>query len=189
MESPVAAPPGRSEACASSATVVFTDGHETEPKYISDVSDLVTSRVFAVGLGTAEQLDPVALDDLVAGTGGYLLLTRNSGPDDLPLLQEYFAQIIAGVTNSEIVVDPAGFIPLGGTTDVPFDLTEGDTRCDVIVLTPAADDLDVVLIAPDGAQLDTTNGVVITRTSDNQVLRLALPSPATTTTGGRWRPG
>lgn len=169
-----------------SATVVFTDGHETEPKYISDVADLVTSKVFAVGLGTAEQLDPVALDDLVASTGGYLLLTGNPGPDDLLLLQKYFAQIIAGVTNSEIVVDPAGFVPVGGTTDVPFDLTDGDTRCDVIVLTPAADVLDVVLIAPDGAQLDTTNGVVLTRTSDNQVLRLALPSPATTTTGGRW---
>lgn len=97
-----------------SATVVFTDGHETEPKYISDVADLVTSKVFAVGLGTAEQLGPVALDDLVASTGGYLLLTGNPGPDDLLLLQKYFAQIIAGVTNSEIVVDPAGFVPVGG---------------------------------------------------------------------------
>src|SRR5215217_7505411 len=118
---------GRSEACASSATVVFTDGHETEPKYISDVTDLVTSRVFAVGLGTAEQLDPVALDDLVAGTGGYLLLTGNFGPDDLLLLQKYFAQVVAGVSNNEIIVDPDGFVPVAGTVDVPFDLTEGDT--------------------------------------------------------------
>ncbi len=169
-----------------SAIVVFTDGHETEPQYVDDVTDLVTSRVFAVGLGTAEQLNPVALDNLVNDTGGYLLLTGNAGSDDLLLLQKYFAQIIAGVGNNQIVVDPDGFVPVGGTADVPFDLTEGDTRCDVIVLSQAADVLDVVLIAPDGTQIDESNGVILTRTANDQVLRLALPSPFTKFTGGQW---
>lgn len=168
------------------ATVVFTDGHETEAKYISEVTDLINSKVFAVGLGTAEQLDPVALDDLTASTGGYLLLTGNAGSDDVLLLQKYFAQIIAGVSNNEIIVDPDGFVPLGGTAEVPFDLTEGDTRCDAIVLSPLADALDVVLVAPDGTVFDTSNGVVVTRTPYDVVLRLALPSPATSSTGGRW---
>ena len=173
-------------AFANSATVVFTDGHETEAKYISEVADLINSTVFAVGLGTAEQLDPVALDDLVASTGGYLLLTGNAGSDDLLLLQKYFAQIIAGVSNNEIIVDPDGYVPLGGTAEVPFDLTEGDTRCDAIVLSPLADALEAVLVAPDGMVLDTTNGVIMTRTPYDVVLRLALPSPATASTGGRW---
>lgn len=170
----------------SSATVVFTDGHETESKYVSDVTDLVTSQVFAIGLGTADQLDPVALDELVNDTGGYLLLTGNPGPDDLLLMQKYFAQIIAGVSNNEIVVDPDGFVPVGDTTEVPFDLTDGDTRCDVIVLSQAADVLDVVLIAPDGTQLDETNGVILTRSPRDQVLRLALPTVFASSTGGRW---
>ena len=169
------------------AMVVFTDGHETEAKYIDDVIDLIDSTVFAVGLGTADQLDPAALDDLANSTGGYLLLTGNAGSDDLLLLQKYFAQIIAGVANNEIVVDPDGFVAIGSSTDVPFDLTEGDTRCDAVVLSPLANALHAELIAPDGTPFDTSNGVILTRTHFDVVLRLALPAPPSTSTGGQWR--
>lgn len=169
------------------ATVVFTDGHETAAKYIGDVADLVDSTVFAVGLGTADQLNPGALDDLANSTGGYLLLTGNPGSDDLLLLQKYFAQIIAGVGNNEIVVDPDGFVAVGSTTDVPFHLTEGDTRCDAVVLSTMADALEAELVAPDGTRFDTSNGVVLTRTPVDLVLRLALPAPPSTSTGGLWR--
>jgi len=168
------------------ATVVFTDGHETESKYISEVTDLIDSTVFAVGLGTAEQLDPVALDALADSTGGYLLLTGNAGSDDLLLLQKYFAQIIAGVGNNEIVVDPDGFVPVGQSAEAPFDLTEGDTRCDIVVLSSMADALQAELVAPDGTRFDTSNGVVLTRTPFDLVLRLALPAPPAASTGGRW---
>jgi hypothetical protein len=106
------------------ATVVFTDGHETADKRIADVADLVGSRVFSVGLGTADQLNPGALQDLADGTGGFLMLTKNPGPDDQILLQKYFAQILAGVTNAEIVGDPEGFVTPGAKTVVPFDMTE-----------------------------------------------------------------
>jgi Common central domain of tyrosinase/von Willebrand factor type A domain len=169
------------------ATVVFTDGHETEDKYIDDVTDLIDSTVFAVGLGTADQLNPAGLDDLADSTGGYLLLTGNAGSDDLLLLQKYFAQIIAGVANNEIVVDPDGFVAIGSSTEVPFDLAEGDTRCDAIVLSPLADALDAELIAPDGTSFDASNGVILTRTPVDLVLRLTLPAPPSTSTGGQWR--
>jgi hypothetical protein len=75
------------------ATAVFTDGHETAPKYIAD----------------------------------------------LILLQKYFAQVIAGLDNAEIAVDPDGILLVGAEVKVPYDLNEGDTRCDVILLTPYAD--------------------------------------------------
>ena len=71
----------------------------------------MNSRVFAIGLGTADQLNPGALSDIANGTGGYLLLTGNPGVDDQLLLQKYFAQVLAGATNAAIVVDPAGFVP------------------------------------------------------------------------------
>ncbi len=169
------------------ATVVFTDGHETAAKYISDVTDLITNRVFAIGLGTAEQLNPIALNALVAGTGGYLLLTGNPGPDDQILLQKYFAQVIAGVTNAQIVVDPDGFVPIGGRATVPYRLTEGDTRADVIVLSPAAEVLDVTLEAPDGSTVTGSTGAVLVRAPSFQTLRLALPTPAVAgPTAGTW---
>jgi hypothetical protein len=59
---------------SSTSIVVFTDGHETADKTIAAVSSSIGSRVFAIGLGTADQLNPVALSDIANGTGGYLPL-------------------------------------------------------------------------------------------------------------------
>jgi hypothetical protein len=133
------------------ATVVFTDGHETADKTIAAAASSVHSRVFAIGLGTADQLNPGALSDIANGTGGYLLLTGNPGVDDQLLLQKYFAQVLAGATNAAIVVDPDGFVPVGGKVVVPFLLTAADIRADVLVLGEAARALRVELIAPDGS--------------------------------------
>jgi hypothetical protein len=170
------------------ATVVFTDGHETAAKYIEDVADLVTSRVFAIGLGTADQLNPSALNDLVNGTGGYLLLTGNAGPDDQILLKKYFAQILAGVTNADIVVDPDGFVPIEGESVVPYELTAADWRSDVIVLSPAADLFTVKLEAPGGDTVDGSSGADLVLTREYQTLRVALPSPAVSgPSAGTWR--
>lgn len=172
----------------SPATVVFTDGHETASKYISDVASLVNGRVFAIGLGTADQLDPGSLNDLVDGTGGYLLLTGNAGPDDQILLQKYFAQVLAGVTNSVIIVDPEGFVQPGGQAVVPYDLTATETRTDVIVLSPAAEILVVTLEAPDGTLIDALTGAQLVEHDSYQTLRLRLAPPAVPgQIAGRWR--
>jgi hypothetical protein len=77
------------------AMIVFTDGHETASKYISDVAPLIDARVFAIGLGTAAQIQPAALTALTNGTGGYLLLNGAVGPDDLFRLSKYYLQIPA----------------------------------------------------------------------------------------------
>ena len=136
----------------------------------------MTGQVFAIGLGTADQLNPAALDDLVSGTGGFLLLTGNPGLDDQILLKKYFAQILAGVTNGVIVVDPDGFVPLDGEAIVPYDLTSADSRSDVIVLGDAANLLTVLLEAPDGSTLDGSSGADLVLTEQYQTLRVALPS-------------
>ena len=107
----------------STATIVFTDGNETADKTIAMAAASINSRVFAIGLGTPDQLNPGALSDIANGTGGYLLLTGNPGIDDQLLLQKYFAQVLAGATNAVIVVDPDGFVPAGGKAVIPFDLT------------------------------------------------------------------
>ncbi|MGH9150929.1 MAG: hypothetical protein ACRD03_00690 [Acidimicrobiales bacterium] len=50
-----------------------------------------------------------------------------------------------------------------------------------------ADALTAALIAPDGTRFDTSNGAVLTRTPFDLVLRLDLPAPPSTSTGGQWR--
>jgi len=156
----------------STATIVFTDGHETADKTIAAASSSVNSRVFAIGLGTADQLNPGALADVADGTGGYLLLTGNPGVDDQLLLQKYFAQVLAGATNAAIVVDPDGFVPLGGSVAVPFDLTDADIRADVLVLGDAARVLQVELIAPDGTSITGGGGADEVVEASYRVLRV-----------------
>jgi hypothetical protein len=136
------------------ATVVFTDGHENSPQYIADVSGSVNERVFAVGLGTPEQLRPSALDALTSGTGGYLVLTDRLDADDYFLLAKYFAQVLADVTNAEVVLDPESRLRPGDTHRVPFHLVEADSRCDVVVLAPGRNLFRLSLETPAGDVVD-----------------------------------
>ncbi|WNB86974.1 vWA domain-containing protein [Cellulomonas sp. ATA003] len=169
------------------ATIVFTDGHETADKTIAAASSSVGSRVFAIGLGTPDQLNPGALSDIANGTGGYLLLTGNPGVDDQLLLQKYFAQVLAGATNAAIVVDPDGFVPVGGKAVVPFDLTAADIRADVLVLSDAVGALRVELIGPDGTSITPGAGAEEVVHDSYRVLRV-VPSAALPpgVGAGRW---
>jgi subtilisin family serine protease len=116
------------------AMIVFTDGHETAAKYLSEVAPLIGEKVFAIGLGTADQIQPTALTALTNGTGGYLLLTGAIGPDDLFRLSKYYLQVLAGVTNQDIVLDPEGAIKPGQKHRIPFHLNEADIGLDAILL-------------------------------------------------------
>lgn len=132
------------------ALVVFTDGHETASKRIADVSGLLNESVYAIGLGRADQLDVGTLDNLTSGTGGFLLMTGDLGVDDLFRVSKYFLQVLAGVTNTEIIVDPEAAIAPGQTHRIPFQLNEADYRTDVVLLCPAPWALDIALETPDG---------------------------------------
>jgi murein tripeptide amidase MpaA len=143
------------------ASVVFTDGFETAAKYIKDVESLINERVFALGLGTAEQLDPVALSKLVNKTDGYLLLTGDLNANDDLRLAKYFSQIQAGVTNAEVVVDPMGYLAPGTNVRIPFQITETDRSSTVFLLSPAPWTVDFRLETPDGAIIDAAKAALL----------------------------
>ena len=140
-----------------SALVVFTDGFETAPRYIADVASLIDNQVFAVGLGTASQLNPAALHDICDNHDGYLLLTDELDSDDTFKLAKYFLQIQAGVNNEDIVVDPDGFVAPGQVVRVPFVLNEADISVDGIVLMPLQGVIDVAVETPDGHLVTEAN--------------------------------
>ena len=119
------------------AIIVMTDGFENAAKFLADVQPMINERVFAIGLGTAEQINPAALTQLTNDTGGYLLLTGTMGPDNLFLMSKYYLQILAGVTNQNIVVDPEGYLAPGQRHRIPFVLNEADITADVILLSGA----------------------------------------------------
>jgi hypothetical protein len=145
------------------AMVVLTDGHETAAKYLSDPSltGLINDRVYAIGLGKAEQLNPAALSSLANSTGGFLMMTGDLGVNDIFRLSKYYLQILAGVTNAQIVVDPEGSVLPNQVHRIPFWLTESDFRGDVILLSPAPWAFDFVLETPDGDILDASSGGVL----------------------------
>lgn len=163
------------------AIIVFTDGFETASQYISDVHDQITANVFAVALGTAQQIQPNALTALCHDHQGFLRLTGALSNDDLFRLNKYFLQILAGVTNEDIVVDPEGFINPGDRHRIPFWLNEADIGSDVILLTPTPQFIDFALEAPDGTIVDrvlanTTPGMSHSFGTNVAFYRMTLPA-------------
>jgi hypothetical protein len=164
------------------AIVVFTDGYETAGQYISDVHDLLTDdNVFAVALGTALQTQPAALTELCHDHQGFLRLTGALSDDDVFRLNKYFLQILAGVTNEDIVVDPEGWINPGDNHRIPFLLNEADIGSDVILLTPAPQAIEFDLEAPDGSIVDrvlanTTPGMSHSFGTNVSFYRMTLPA-------------
>jgi hypothetical protein len=71
------------------------------------------------------------------------------GTDDYFRLSKFFLEILAGVTNTDIVVDPNGYIAPGDKLRIPFVMNEADIDATVLVM----DDLPVIRFAvetPDG---------------------------------------
>jgi hypothetical protein len=164
------------------ALIVFTDGLENTPLFIADVMGSINSRTFAVGLGTAQQVSVGALNALTNGTGGYLLLSGLLSPsvDDYFRLTKYFLQILAGVTNNNIVTDPAGYIPPGVQVRVPFVLNETDIDSTVILLTDLpAPVLSFRIETPDGDLMDPGHAAAAGATfavgTNMSYYRFALP--------------
>lgn len=175
------------------AILVLTDGKETARKYIADVADLIDDQVFAVGLGRAENINPSALNQIANGTGGYVLLTDQLDNDSRFKLAKYFLQILAGVNNEDIVVDPDGWISPGELHRIPFYLNESDISCDVILIVPSTGTIRLMLETPEGDKIDaSTLGTIPTIEffNGNNVTfyRTSLPVPlgASPSHGGKW---
>ncbi|MCB0257104.1 MAG: VWA domain-containing protein, partial [Anaerolineae bacterium] len=163
------------------AMLVFTDGKENRSKYIADVSSLIGDKVFAIGLGTASDLNAAALAELCNNSGGELLLTDTIDPfDDYYKLAKYYLQILAGITNVDIVTDPEDWIAPGETHRIDFVLNETDISHDVVLLGPPGNVVRMVLETPNGDVVDpffasTALGVTYVPGDTFSYYRVTLP--------------
>lgn len=163
------------------AMIVFTDGKENRSKYIADVSSLIGDKVFAIGLGTASDLNAAALNELCNGSGGELLLTDTIDPmDDFFKLSKYYLQVLAGITNVDIVTDPEDWIAPGEEHRIPFVLNETDISHDVVLLCPASDVVRMTLETPEGYMIDpafasSSIGVTFVTGPNFSYYRITLP--------------
>lgn len=170
--------------------IVLTDGQENAPSYIADVAGDIDDTVFAIGLGEPAAINPAALTALTNGTGGYVTMTGVLSPDERFLLAKYYLQILAGVTNEQIVLDPEGFVRPGDTVKIDFSLTRGDSATDVILLTQQPGVVRFTLTTPSGEVITpATAGVSYVTGTDVAYYRLRLPfvdGGGSEHWGGRW---
>jgi hypothetical protein len=166
------------------AIIVLTDGKENRSLYIADIASIIDNRVFGIGLGTAEHINPAALTALTNGTGGYVLMTGLLDTDDYFILQKYYLQILAGVTNADIVLDPEGWLKPGQKHRIPFRLNETDITTDVILLTADVppNTFQFAVETPSGALIDPstasgTPGTTYAVGSNALFYRITLPVP------------
>ena len=101
------------------ALAVLTDGVENSSRYIADVAAEINEKTYAVGLGTPQNTSAAALQTISGNNGGFLLVTGAIGTDNRFLLQKYFLQILAGVSNAEVVLDPDGQLVPGAVHRIP----------------------------------------------------------------------
>ncbi|MEP6776621.1 MAG: vWA domain-containing protein, partial [Chloroflexota bacterium] len=135
------------------ALVVLTDGNENTPPYIADVSSSITANTFAVGFGLPSNVSTAALNAITQGHNGYLLVTGQITADIRTRLQKYFLQILAGITNANVILDPAGWLSRGAEHRIPFVVTEADLGLDVILLSPVPYIIGFELETPDGTRI------------------------------------
>ena len=108
------------------------------------------------GWGEPSVINPAALISLTDNTGGYVVMTGNISSDEYFTLAKYYLQILAGVSNEDIVLDPDGHLQPADTIEFPFDLNRGDSGADVILLCPAPDVMRFDLITPAGQVIEQT---------------------------------
>jgi hypothetical protein len=177
---------GRAELTAAApydtkALVVLTDGIENSPRWISEVSAEINETTYAVGLGQPQNISVPALQTVSGNNGGYLLVTGAISGDNRFRLQKYFLQILAGINNAEVVLDPDGELSRGEVHRIPFQLSDADTGVEVVLLTPRPDAVDFRLQTPNGLLIEpwraTTEPAMVYETGSGLAYyRLALPT-------------
>jgi hypothetical protein len=146
---PVTTPPW-----AVKAIVVVTDGKENAPPMISAVGSSITATTFAIGIGLPANISVAALKALTLNHLGYLLITGTITSDVSFRLTKYFLQVLAGVSNAAIVIDPQGRLPVDTEHRIPFPICDADIGFDAIVLCDTPELLEFELESPDGTRID-----------------------------------
>jgi len=139
------------------ALLVFTDALENTSPMIADALGSVTVPTFAVGLGSSDQVDTAALTAVAEGTGGTVSLSDHLAADveSRFRLNKLFLQILAGVNNTDVVVDPNGVLLPDEKHRIPFVLCEADIEATVILMTDRFG-AGMYLETPDGTLVDPT---------------------------------
>lgn len=171
------------------ALVVVTDGVENVPPTIAEVAGSITSHTYAIGIGRPADVNVDRLTEICQGHERYLLVTGDLAGEEQFRLHKYFLQIHAGVSNQQIVKDPAGELTLGAEHRIQFFLSEPDIAADVVLVCPVPGAVRLVLEAPDGSLVKAGSGLPTVEALHGDWLggmRLTLPLEPEARYAGKW---
>jgi hypothetical protein len=174
--------------------LVLTDGNENVHPYISELpAGTINGRTYAVGFGLPGEVSDAALNQMTQNSAGDLVITGNlSAEEERFFLTKYFVQILAGVTNASIVLDPQAELFAGSEHAIPFTVTDSDVTLDVISLCPIPPVLDFEIRTPDGSVISAAGAgpnVQFTQGASVSFYRMllpALPAKPLGSHGGFW---
>lgn len=176
--------------------LVLTDGNENVHPYVSELpADTITNRTYAIGFGLPGDVSDPVLHQITSNTHGDLIITGNISTDEQRFnLTKYFVQVLAGVTNMNVILDPQGSLFVGSKHVIPFSVVGGDVYADVIAICPLPQLLAFALETPDGTVIRPSMAGAepnVQYLSGQQVLcyRLAMPALAADAAGshaGQW---
>lgn len=141
------------------AMIVLTDGNENVHPFITELpAGTITNRTYAIGLGLPGDVSDPVLNQITSNTHGDLIITGNMPSAEQQFnLTKYFVQILAGITNADVILDPNGKLYYGSKDTIEFKVTEADVYLDAILLCPLPKYVDFVLETPDGKLIKPTS--------------------------------
>lgn len=176
------------------SVLVLTDGVENVHPYVGELPPgTITSRTYAIGFGLPADISTAVLQQITSNTLGDLIITGEISTAEQGFnLTKYFVQMLAGVTNMNVLLDPQGSLFIGSEHEIPFDVTEADVYVDIIALCPLPQLLDFRLVTPAGAIINGGSGPNIDYVVRPQVAfyRVSLPALAADPVGshaGKWK--
>jgi len=177
--------------------LILTDGNENVHPLVNELpAGTISSRTYAIGFGLQGQVSDEVLNQITQNTSGDLIITGNMTTSDQKFhLTKYFVQVLAGITNSNIILDPQGELFWGTKHSIPFKVSDSDVSVDLIALCDIALFLDFWLETPSGKIIDPTSASTepnVKFISENRVLcyRLmlpAIPSEGSLSHAGEWK--
>src|SRR5262249_21216050 len=93
----------------------LTNGNENVHPYGSELpAGTITDRTYAIGFGLPGTVSDAVLNQITSNTHGDLIITGNISTGEQGFnLTKYFVQVLAGVTNMNVILDPQGSLFVG----------------------------------------------------------------------------
>lgn len=113
-------------------------------------------KVYAVGLGTGQDIDTDQLQTLSSGAGGQFLTADPTKPEVTFKLMKYFTQIYMDMVDFATISDPRYVINPGETQKIQFTLLRGDMGALIVVYDLDGVRLPFFLESPKGEIVDAS---------------------------------